>query len=283
MKPTYSPLRYPGGKSQFYDDLVSIFDKNQIHDVIYCEPFAGGAGVALRLLFEGRAQKIVINDADFAIYSFWNEVLTDTDWFVEKIRNTSITLEEWNKEKTVLISGTKDCRSLGFAAFFLNRTNRSGILRAGPIGGKKQDGKYELGCRFTKETLIGKIKKIALFRNRIILENLDARLFIKKYHSLENSFWFIDPPYYQKGAALYQNFFQKDDHFELCETIRLLLGEEKWILTYDVCDPIKRMYSWAPSTKFSLTYSVQLKRVESEFLFWNKLIVNKGVIPNGFL
>lgn len=278
MTPSFSPLRYPGGKSQFYDSVTNILDRNKLQNIVYCEPFAGGAGVALRLLAEGRASKIIINDADVAIYSFWYEVVFDTEWLIERIATIPINLDMWQIQKNILNNPCSTTRELGLAVLYLNRTNRSGILKAGPIGGKEQTGSYKMDCRFNRDSLIRKINKIAIFKNRIIIENLDAEDFIKKYAHLENAFWFIDPPYYVKGSELYKNFYIHENHLSLEKCIKHYLIDKKWLLTYDNCPQIMEIYKWAPSLTFDLKYSVQVKRIEKELLFWNNLRVDERML-----
>lgn len=280
MTSSFSPLRYPGGKSQFYNSVIRIMDKNKLFNITYCEPFAGGAGVALRLLAEGRATKIIINDADTTIYAFWHEVINDTEWLVQQIATIPLNMDMWQTQKNVLNNPSSTIRELGFAVLYLNRTNRSGILKAGPIGGKNQIGSYKMDCRFNRESLIRKINKIALFKQRIIVENLDAEAFIKKYADLNDVLWFIDPPYYVKGSELYQNFYVHENHLSLEKCIKRYLSNKKWILTYDNCPQIKEIYQWAPSLIFSLKYSVQVKRTEHELLFWNGLNIDERMVCN---
>lgn len=280
MHKTFSPLRYPGGKSQFFDKVDRIILKNNLFGCTYLEPFAGGAGVALRLLIEEKVNQIYINDNDYCIYAFWYSILKKTSQFLELIKKTEININEWNKQKNIYINfKSYSILEVGFSTFFLNRTNRSGILKAGPIGGKNQNGTYKIDCRFNKDELISKIKKIAIYKNRIHISHLDANSFIKKFKNLDNTFWFIDPPYYNKGAELYKNYFNGKDHRKLERTIYLNLRENSWILTYDVCNEIFNLYSSYNNGKIDLTYSVENKRVEQEYIFYNNLFL--GDIING--
>lgn len=149
-----SPLRYPGGKSKFVPVIKKILEQNNCFGH-FVEPYAGGSSVALAMLFEGCCTDIHLNDLDAGIYSFWKSVIDDTDNLIRLIQDTSITLEEWNKQKAILFQAdSPSVLELGFATFFLNRTNRSGILKAGIIGGKAQSGKYKLSDRFNKSDLI---------------------------------------------------------------------------------------------------------------------------------
>lgn len=273
MPTTLSPLRYPGGKTQFYPKLVDIFIDNKIDSsYTYLEPFAGGAGLALRLLADKKVGRIVLNDKDPAIFSFWDAVLNKTDLFIQKIQKTPITIDEWRKQRSIYAKG-RPSFELGFAAFFLNRTNRSGIVFADPIGGLDQTGHYKIGCRFNKKRLIEKILFISSQKERIELDCLEACEFIEKRKGLVNSFWFIDPPYYQKGKQLYRNYYSNEGHNELSHSITRDLYDEKWVLTYDVCDEIKYIYRAYQFVEVPINYTVETKRKANELMFYNRLFL----------
>ncbi|MBE3128290.1 MAG: DNA adenine methylase, partial [Actinobacteria bacterium] len=180
-----SPLRYPGGKTSLWKYLGSVIEENKIEEAIYIEPFAGGAGAALNLLVNGYVKKIVLNDLDERIYKFWKAVLNDTDEFIARIISTPLSITEWRRQKELLRD--KDfvregsAIDVGFASFFLNRCNRSGILSAGPIGGIKQTGEWKIDARFNKTELISRIEKIAQFQERIEIYNKDGLIFLKEY------------------------------------------------------------------------------------------------------
>jgi len=275
MPATLSPLRYPGGKTQFYPKLVDIFTDNDIgQDYTYLEPFAGGSGVALRLLADKKVSKIILNDKDPAIFSFWNDVLNAAPLFIQKIEETPVTINEWNKQRKIY-SGCKPSFELGFAAFFLNRTNRSGIIFADPIGGLDQSGNYKIDCRFNKKKLEEKINFIYAHRDQIDLDCLEACDFIEKRKGLSKSFWFIDPPYYKKGKQLYRNYYGEDGHKNLSHSIMNNLFYEKWILTYDVCDEIQYLYRGFQHIEIPINYTVETKRKEKELMFYNQLFVEE--------
>src|SRR3989339_133006 len=268
----YSPLRYPGGKSSLFGFFCNIFDKNNWTDFTYIEPYAGGAGSALALLLTGKVGSIIINDYDVAIYSFWKAIIDHPADFISKIRNTPITIEEWRKQKEIY--NNKDKRksfNLGFATFYLNRTNRSGVLNAGPIGGLSQSGAWTLAVRYDKEKMINKIKLISDFKNKIKVTNKDGLSILKKYCDKANVFFYIDPPYYKKGALLYLNSFTHDKHLELSE---FLNGNDKakWILSYDDVPEIRSMYiSYGRRFEsYNLRYSVHRNtRLGSELVIYS--------------
>lgn len=268
-----SPLRYPGGKFKIYPFISNLVQKNDC--ITYIEPFAGGTALSFALLFNGVVKKAIINDFDYSIYCFWDSVLNRTDEFIQLIQNTPITLEEWHKQKLIR-EKIYECDPLevGFSTFFLNRTNRSGIIdKAGPIGGLEQKGNYLIDCRFNKEDLIRKILKISTYKNVIQLYNMDAMDFVETVIvKTRKSFTFFDPPYYNKGRGLYTNFYTHGDHENLANIITQKMNNRKWIVTYDTAQEIKEFYSNTDYVTFNLNYTLQEKKSGSEFMFFSKKI-----------
>ncbi|EJQ2009551.1 DNA adenine methylase, partial [Cronobacter sakazakii] len=195
----YSPLRYPGGKAKLAPHMKDIIRKNNLEGCLYVEPYAGGAGVALSLLLEGWASKIHINDADLAVYSFWKTATEHTEDLINFIETVNVSMESWHEQKYILENPSFfTLKELGFASFFLNRTNRSGILKGGVIGGKSQSGNYKLDARFNKKNLIKRIIKIQKHAEKIIVSNDDAALLLQQIKNTQNEkvIVYLDPPYY---------------------------------------------------------------------------------------
>ena len=264
----YSPLRYPGGKSKLAPFVSLVIKKANLQNPVYIEPFAGGAGTALELLFDGTVSEIVINDYDKAIYSMWKAILTNTRKFIKMIEDTPINDAEWRRQKEIYNTQNKKYSlELGFAAFYLNRTNRSGILSAGPIGGHDQTGNYLIDARFNKNDLITRIKKIAKYRHKIHLYNYDVRTFINVYAQkyIANAFVYFDPPYYHKGKQLYKNFFEHKDHEQIRDLILNL--NCPWIVTYDDVEEIRTIYNAYQGYNFDLVYGVANTGLNSEIMF----------------
>ncbi|MBU4347167.1 DNA adenine methylase [Patescibacteria group bacterium] len=250
----FSPLRYPGGKTSllpFFDDILK---KNCLYKGIFIEPYAGGAGSALSLLLLEKVENIVINDFDPAIYAFWKSLIFHSDKFISKIKRIEINVEEWREQKKIYSNKKSSEFKLGFATFFLNRTNQSGIIEGGPIGGVSQEGKWKIDARFNKDKLIEKIKKISLYKDRITVLNMDGIKLASKYAKKKNVLIYLDPPYYMKGSLLYLNHYNEKNHLELAN----FLNKNKnlnWILTYDNVKQIKQLYTKRRSKKFSINYS----------------------------
>ena len=267
-----SPLRYPGGKTCLYPLVSRILKDNRLERRHYAEPFAGGCGLALALLFEGHVSDIHINDVDASIWAFWHSVLHHTDELTYKIRKTPITIEEWRFQREIhLAMDENDPVVLGFATFFLNRTNRSGIIKAaGVIGGLDQTGPYKLDCRFNREDLERRIRRVAKYKNRIHLNRRDALAFMHDASQRlpASTFFCIDPPYFSKGQGLYASFYDPDDHAVLANTILEL--PNPWIVTYDNAPAITKLYRDRRQYEFDINYSVETKRLGTELLVASK-------------
>lgn len=270
----HSPLRYPGGKTSLFPFFEKVIKDNGLQNLIYIEPFAGGAGAALALLFSGNIKKIVINDLDKAIFSFWKSAIFDSEEFVKKIRLTPITIQEWKKQRDVYNNPKSKRFDLGFATFFLNRTNISGILNGGPIGGIKQVGTYTIKARFNKKSLIEKIQQLAIYKNKISVFNKDGIVLIKDYLNRKDAFIYLDPPYYEKGASLYLNHYKKENHEALAEKLNNNCNAF-WLLTYDNKKEIKSLYPKRKIINFSLNYNAYESRRGKEVMILSDAFVQK--------
>lgn len=274
MPRTKSILRYPGGKTQLYQFVKHTMEHNALTDVIYCEPFCGGAGTALALLLSEDISSVILNDFDIAIYSIWYAILNETERFINRIKEVNINIEEWHRQRQIYTEAQENNQpeydfNLAFATFFLNRTNRAGIITGGPIGGYAQNSKYPLGCRLNKTDLIAKIRNIADHGNAIRLYHLDANALINQVLLQEDSqrlFVYFDPPYYKEGKHLYKNFFDDAAHVQLSNSIRAM-NNYHWIATYDDEERIKEIYEDYDIHEYNIQYSANKTRTEVELLF----------------
>jgi DNA adenine methylase len=264
-----SPLRYPGGKYKTYKYIKQLIEINEC--TTYIEPFAGGAAVAIKLLLDKVVKKIIINDYDRSIFALWHSVINYPEELIFLIKNTPITMDEWYKQKKIQENKQEEpLLKLGFSTLFLNRTNRSGIIKAGVIGGKNQTGDYSMDCRFPKQTIINRIRNISNYKDKIELYNLDAIIFIDSViKKTRNSFTFFDPPYFQKGPSLYVNFYSNKDHINLSKKIQRELKNRKWIVTYDNANEIRDMYIKLDFFEYYLNYTAQDKRKGIEYMFFS--------------
>ena len=275
----YSPLRYPGGKGKILSFIIDLIKLNKLENIEYVEPYVGGAAVALGLLLNNMVSKIYINDSDKAIYAFWDSVLNYTDEFIQKIEKTPITVEEWRIQKSIYnnIEQHSDL-DIGFSAFFLNRCNRSGVLKGGIIGGYEQNGKWKIDARFNKQDLINRIERIALHKDKIQLYNEDTADLLEKHkETFKNCILYLDPPYYEKGYQLYKNHYKPSDHEKISKLVKEL--NCYWVVSYDNVDPIIALYDNIPKREFNISYSAGKNRSGKEIMFFssNLQIPNKKI------
>ena len=273
MPTTPSPLRYPGGKTKLYDIVRDIIDTNNLHNT-YIEPFAGGAGLALKLLLNNDVKKIVINDSDLAIYAFWYSVLNNTKQICTFLDTVELSVKKWREMQKIYYHKTEyDLLTVGKSTLYLNRVNVSGVLKGGLIGGIQQEGKYGMDARFNRDALIEKIHKIAERKKQITLCGLDVFDFLKsntfKYQS--NGLVNFDPPYVGKGGKLYLNYFTEADHIKLKRRISQI--RKKWIVTYDNCEFIENLYSRYPKSLIDVTYGTNVGKKDKEFIFYSKNLI----------
>lgn len=262
----YSPLRYPGGKTCIYRFVSSFLHENGLVGCSYAEPYAGGAGLALKLLVNGDVREVHLNDLDRRIVAFWRTVICRADDFCEWLERVEVTIQQWRFFKEVLSSKGVDDFELAKAVFFLNRTNVSGVIKGGPIGGYEQQGKYKLDVRFKKTELIERILNIAQHRGRIKITSFDGCEFVKRISKSRKQFFvYLDPPYVQKADGLYMNFYKEDDHRKLRETVKVM--RKDWLVSYDNHDLIHHLYQDENRLCYRLSQSTS-NRIGDEVLIF---------------
>lgn len=271
----YTPLRYPGGKARFAPLIAEVIATNELTGGHYFEPYAGGAGVALSLLVDGVVEHIHINDADPAIAVFWRAATQMTDQLVAMVATEPINMDAWHYWRSVMRDQVAVSElHRGFATLFMNRTNRSGILKGGVIGGKEQAGSYKIDARFMRDELCARLERIGEHAGRIHVYEEDAHRLLLRCHQFlpTKSLVYLDPPYYVKGAGLYRNFYKHDDHVRIAK----LLGSDRfrrpWVVSYDNAEEIKEMYAYADPYAYGLKYTAQRRYTGSEVMFFSKRI-----------
>lgn len=279
MSTTSTPLRYPGGKSRLAPFLSFLLRENRISDCVYIEPFAGGSGAAINLLRKEYVRVLYLNDLDPGIYAFWYSVLHHTDDLCRLVAQVPLTMDEWRRQREIAKNaGTASTLELGFAILFLNRTNRSGIIQGGVIGGQQQTGTWRLDARFNRNGLVEKIRRIGAYRQRIELFCMDARHFLIDVvtHCRERTFTYLDPPYYQKGRALYENHYVHDDHAALAQTLRSL-EDRPWVVSYDNVPPIREVYRGYTHLTYGIGYSAAERYAGQEVMFFGPTVLRPHI------
>lgn len=261
-----TPLRYPGGKGRLAQYVIDVFKLNKLTGGHYAEPYAGGAGIAFSLLYLEYASHIHLNDLNKSVYAFWKSVCEDTDGLCRLVRDKPVTVAQWKKQRVVQTAKDASQLELGFSTLFLNRTNRSGIIKGGIIGGKDQAGDWKLDARFNRDDLIKRIQKIASYAPRISLYNLDAADFLTEIVSglPKQSLVYLDPPYYVKGRELYENHYKPDDHAKIAALVGKI--KQRWIVSYDAVPAIKKLYAEYEREIFGLRYSAQDRYAGQEIM-----------------
>ncbi|MEU7369706.1 DNA adenine methylase [Streptomyces hygroscopicus] len=280
-----SPLRYPGGKARLAPYIAHLLARQRPRPKAYAEAFAGGAGAALRLLMDNEVDHIYINDLDPGIAALWRCIFNNTEQLVDAVATEEVSIVAWHRQSAIYRnpSGKSDLE-LGFATFFLNRCNRSGILRARPIGGLDQKGDWKLDARFNRENLIERIRNLGKHAHRVTLSERDARSFIRSLEAQSDDvLLYADPPYLVQGDRLYMDSLTKQDHKELSSLLRET--PLRWLLTYDADKRItEELYKGFRCVEFKILHTAQIQRTGAEYaIFGNQLILPEvtGIIGEG--
>ncbi|MCB2177816.1 MAG: DNA adenine methylase [Actinomycetales bacterium] len=278
---TLSPLRYPGGKAALAGLFADIIGALGLTSPVYVEPYAGGAGAGIALLRQGLVHRLVINDFDPAVYSFWRSVTEQNEGLVELVRTAPLTIDEWRRQREIYRAGdASNPLELGFAFFYLNRTNRSGVLRGGVIGGLAQEGRYRIDARFNRETLSERLLALGSLGDRITVSDLDGRTVIRSYARDPSAFMYIDPPYVAAGSQLYLNAFDARDHEALARIIHEIESAH-WIMTYDVSPLIERLYERHFQCRYELNYSARHPGFARELMIASPMVASTLVRGSG--
>ena len=266
----YSPLRYPGGKRKLANFMALLFRANGLLDGEYAEVYAGGAAVALTLLYGDYARRVHINDLDRGVHAFWLAARDRTDELARLVRDARLDVEEWERQRAVQFADDPDPLQLAFSTFYLNRTNRSGIITGGIIGGKSQAGEWKIGARYNVRDLVRRIERIGRWASRIEVYNLDGAEFLRTVAQTmpERSLLYLDPPYYVKGQEmLYANYYGPGDHAEIAQLVRGL--DRHWVVSYDDHDEVRSLYQGCRVADYDIAYSASQRYRGREVAFFS--------------
>lgn len=270
MRRYLSPLRYPGGKARVAPYIASLIRAQPHRPTVYAEPFAGGAGAALRLLVDEIVRSVRINDLSPGVAAFWRSVFFNTEALASRVEQASVTMDDWHHARAVFTEPEgHDDADLGFATLFLNRCNRSGILTARPIGGMNQQGTWKIDARFNRTDLADRIRFLGQYRRRVHVSEQDGQAFVRDLEPLgQEAFVYVDPPYLVQGEDLYLDSLGYEDHSELAEALRA--SQLPWMLTYDVSETITRdLYAGMRAAEFSIAHTAQTQHVGAEYVIFS--------------
>ena len=277
MKPSLTPLRYPGGKSRLLGYVKEFLKSNGISPDIIVEPYAGSASISVGLLQRSIVHSAQICEKDPLIIAYWNAIKFHFEDFVESIKAVDVSMDTWFAFKKYLSEDAWkkfSATELALAFLFYNRTNYSGIIKGGPLGGKSQISPYKLGCRFNKSAIIEKLVSLNRIAENIQVIRGDGLKFMKEEaanSSCKNMFFYVDPPFYKAGKELYREFFKDEDHINLASFLANL--DYPWLLSYDNSEFIRNLYKEKRNAKIYTDYQANLlKKSESELLFSNRAI-----------
>lgn len=273
-----SPLRYPGAKSWLAPTIARILDAATESPVIprfnlLVEPFAGGASASLRLVGQGIVDRVLLADVDPLVTAFWQAAAADTEALIDRMHDEwtryvklggAAAVERWDYWRSWAPASNANSASarLGLAAqcLFLNRTTFSGILhgQAGPIGGRKQESAYGIGCRWNPKSIEERLRYVGhLYKTGRLVDvwhkdwkqTLDD---VPEYYPQlipSRVLAYLDPPYLEKASHLYRTSFDPSGgyaderapkprandhmlHMRLAAYLRTK-AQFRWLLSYD--------------------------------------------------
>ena len=260
-------FRYPGGKSKFktiiQDELLKF------SNVEYREPFFGGGSIGLSLL--SRMETAWVNDKDYGIYSLWASVKDNPEELKKLINDFVPSVDEFYRIKKSLLNDKTSIVETGFNKLAIHQLSFSGLglKSGGPLGGRTQESKYKIDCRWSPESICKKIETLhIMFQEKNIKITHDD--FEPMITTGENALIYLDPPYFDKGADLYHHAFTAEDH----ERLRVSLKKAKhdWVLSYDDCPEIRDLYDWAYIKSIDANYTIKGSTQKTELIIMKQRI-----------
>jgi len=277
-------FRYPGGKSKIKDQISSHLNAYaHKHELEYREPFFGGGSVGLTFINDNpHWHKIWINDKDVGVASLWTSVIKYPNELKTMVKHFKPTIEAFYQFKKDLsnIDINFNIVEIGFKKLAIHQISYSGLgtKSGGPLGGKDQLSKYKIDCRWSPSYICKKIDKLNRQFKMFTLRDecctcLDFSDVVK---NPSDAILYLDPPYYDKGNELYQCGFTDSDHLQLSQVLRKI--NNPWILSYDDCPEIRKLYDWAIIDVVNVNYSItslkvdekRISRVKPELLIYPK-------------
>jgi len=261
-----SVLRYPGGKSKVASKLVSLLPPN-IKE--FREPMVGGGSVSLVLKQTLPHVKVWINDLNYDLVCFWKTLRDQPEELIKKLKKIKASYTDGRRlfaEFSSQEEGDEFERAVRF--FVLNRISFSGTTYS---GGYSQQA-FEK--RFT-QSIIERLRKASEIIQDFRITHGDYERVL--FEEGEGVFIFLDPPYYSttssklygKRGHLHTGF----DHQRFAQNIKKC--KHLWLITYDDCEEVRRLFSFANIHSWELQYGMSAKKGR-EILVSNFSLKEKG-------
>jgi DNA adenine methylase len=226
------------------------------------------------MLYGEYARTVHINDLDRGVHAFWLAARDQTADLCRLIRCAKLSVAEWERQREIQELDDPDPLALAFSTFYLNRTNRSGIVTGGLIGGTDQTGRWKMDARFNREDLTSRVERVGRWRSRINIYRLDGAAFLREVVPAlpAKSLTYLDPPYYVKGPEdLYKNYYRSEDHCEVAEIVRGLA--KPWFISYDDAPEIRDLYQGFAMVDYGISYTAQDRYQGKEVAFFSDGLV----------
>jgi len=266
-------FRYPGGKNKLKDRICEriMSLSNSCRDCNgefeYREPFFGGGSIGLALMKQDKLTRAWFNDKDEGIACLWNAVGIYPHELKKMVKGFKPSVKAFDEISEFLKTQTLRYTSesvvqYGFYKLAIHQISYSGLglKSGGPLGGRSQESAYKIDCRWSPDYICKKIDEVnKMFRN-IDFPGCTSHDFSEVIVDYRPAVIYLDPPYYDKGSDLYYHSFTEQDHKRLAKELKAT--PHKWVLSYDDCPEIRKLYDWANIEVLNVNYSITSKKVQ---------------------
>lgn len=253
MSWTRSLLKYPGGKFSLLDAIDKVLPRTQID--LYVEPFLGGASVALNI--GRRYPRMILNDANSDLISFWRQIAANPAGVSEEISKLLETLKEvesrdlYLEVRDAFNQRSSPTHEQAAMFYFLNKRGFNGLIRYNSSGlFNVPPGNYKTAPSLNSEHLQ---EVSSILGTNVSLHSLDWSRFIDRFvttSAKEGSsvLVYLDPPYIPVSKTSnftgYWRAFGPDEQKKLRSKLDKLsdLGV-KWILSNSNCKETEDIFS----------------------------------------
>lgn len=244
-----SPLRYPGGKQRAIKSILSCIPSTETS---LCSPFFGGGSIELACTPK---MKVFGSDIFPSLVDFWQVILENPEQLANTVQRyyPLSRTKFYNLQKIYISLESKMERAAAF--FVLNRSSFSGVTLSG--------GMSPGHPRFNEAA----IERLRAFKaSNLEIECTDFRNMIPKH---DNDFLYLDPPY-MNGQALYGHKGDTHKDFDHQSLAELLLKRDRWIMSYNDCETIRKTYKDNPILSVEWIYGMSKNKQSNEILILSK-------------